>query len=136
MQTSAATLNEAIAAQPGWLQAWVMVLVLTHLVALRFVVRRGDGGKLSPRWRPIAILVSFFAAAALMSWLFGRTGYSRLLGVAHLVFWTPVWLWVLRTRTDTDRPLLGRYFSLYLLIAGASLAIDLVDLLRYLLGAQ
>ncbi len=135
METTATTLNEAIAAQPLWLQGWVMVLVLTHLVALRFVVRRGEGGKLVLRWQPIAILLSFFAAAALMSWLFSRVGYSRLLGVAHLVFWTPVWVWVFATRSDADRPLLRRYFGLYLLIAGASLVIDLVDLVRYLAGS-
>ena len=136
METAATTLNEAIAAQPVWLQGWVMVLVLTHLVALRFVVRRGESGKLIPRPQPIAILLSFFAAAALMSWLFAQDGYTRLLGLAHLVFWTPVWIWVLLTRSKSEGWALRGYLGLYLVIAGLSLVIDLIDLIRYLASAS
>jgi len=129
-----ATLNDAIATEPLWLQAWVMVLVVTNLVALLFVVGRRQG-----RWlvrpEPVAIVASFLAAGVFMSWLYEQVGYVRLLGLPHLVLWGPVWVWILSRRralgTDT---LYGKYIHLYLVIAGISLLIDAIDVIRYLVG--
>ena len=132
---SAATLNDAIGTQPMWLQAWVMVLVLTHVLALVFVVAKtADGWRV--RGEPIAIVLSFVAAAIFMSWLFEQYGYVRLLGLGHLVFWTPAYAWVLMRRkqigTDT---LFGKYVLVYLAVAGSSLVIDVIDVVRYFAGA-
>ncbi len=129
-----ATLNEAIATEPLWLQAWVMVLVVANLAALLFVVGRKEG-----RWlvrpEPIAIVVSFVAAALFMGWLYQQVGYVRLLGLAHLLCWGPVWAWILsRRRAIGAGTLFGKYVLLYLVIAGASLLIDGIDVIRYLLG--
>jgi len=129
-----ATLNDAIATEPFWLQAWVMLLVVTNLAALLFVVGRREG-----RWFarpvPIAIVVSFVAAALFMGWLYEQVGYVRLLGLAHLVCWGPAWLWILsRRRAIGTSTLFGKYVHFYLVIAGASLLIDGVDVARYLLG--
>lgn len=75
------------------------------------------------------------AAAVFMEWLYGQVGYVRLLGVAHLVCWTPVFLWILARRRSIDRgSLFGKWIVLYLVVAGISLVIDLVDLVRYLAG--
>jgi hypothetical protein len=129
-----ATLNDAIASEPVWLQAWVLVLVVANLAALLFVIGRKEG-----RWlvrpEPIAIVVSFVAAAMFMGWLYAQVGYVRLLGLAHLVCWGPVWVWILSRRrsigTDT---LFGKYVHFYLVIAGTSLLIDGIDVVRHLLG--
>ena len=128
------TLNEAIAAQSGWLQGWVMVLVVTHVLALAFIARRTpEGWRI--RFESLAIFVSFVAAGVFMTWLYTQVGYVRLLGVAHLVFWTPVYVWVLlHRRTLQSEGLFGKYVLLYLVVAGISLVIDLIDLIRYLLG--
>lgn len=132
---SPATLNEAIAAQASWLQAWVTVLVIVHVFALVFVVTRVEG-----RWRvrpePIAIFVSFIAAGVSMGWLYEQVGYVRLLGLPHLVFWTPVYVWViLRRKAIGTGSLFGKYLLAYLAVAGISLVTDLVDVIRYLVGA-
>jgi len=134
MEPLPSTLNEAIATEPGWLQAWVIGLVVTHLAAVLFVVGRRDG-RFAVRPEPIGILVSFVAAAALMGWMYDQVGYVRLLGAAHLVFWGPVWFWVLQRRNviGTDS-LFGKYVLVYLVVAGASLVIDAVDVVRHLLG--
>lgn len=129
-----ATLNEAIATGPAWLQAWILVLVVTNLVALLFVVRRRDGA-FRVRAEPIAILVSFFAAAVFMGWLYGQVGYVRLLGLAHIVFWGPAWVWVLsRRKAIGTADVFGKYVHLYLGVAGVSLVVDVIDVIRYLLG--
>jgi len=134
METVPATLNDAIAAQPLWLQGWVMVMVVVHALALVFIVHRTPAG-----WRvrpePIAILVAFVAAGALMTWLFGQVGYVRLLGLAHLVFWGPVYVWILRRRRQIGAgSLFGKYVLLYLVIAGLSLVVDTLDVVRYVIG--
>jgi hypothetical protein len=128
------TLNDAIATEPAWLQGWIAVLVTVNLLAVLFAVTREEG-----RWRvraePIAIVVAFLAAGVFMSWLYEQVGYVRLLGLAHLVFWGPVWAWLLmRRRRIGTGSWFGRYVHLYLLVAGISLAIDAVDVVRYLLG--
>ena len=128
------TLNAAMATEPAWLRAWIMLLVLSNLAAVFFIVRRGQNG-LGLRIEPIAILVSFLAAGAFMGWLYEQVGYVRLLGMAHLVFWGPVWGWVLsRRREIATQTLFGRYIHVYLAIAGLSLLIDAIDVIRYLVG--
>ena len=134
MDPTPATLAQAIATEPLWLRGWIAVLVGTNLLAVLFVVTRQQG-----RWRvrpePIAILVAFFAAGWLMEWMYARVGYVRLLGLAHLVFWGPVWAWLLARRGQIGMgSWFGRYVHFYLLVAGISLAIDAVDVVRHLLG--
>ena len=128
------TLNDAIATEPFWLQGWVFLLVAVNLAALLFVVGRESG-----RWRirlePIAILASFLASGAFMGWLYEQVGYVRLLGLAHLLFWAPVWGWILtRRQAIGTASWFAKYVHAYLIVAGISLAIDAVDVVRHLLG--
>ena len=127
-------LNEAIATEPIWLQAWVMVLVVTNLAALVFAAGR-EAGRWRVRPEPLAIAASFVAAAIFMGWLYERVGYVRLLGLAHVVFWGPAWIWIFaRRRAIGARTIFGRYLRVYLVIAGTSLAIDALDVVRFLAG--
>jgi len=128
------SLVDAMMAEPLWLQLWVMLLVVVHLAALPFAVTRGAGGGWRPRYQALAILASFLLAGAFMNWLYAQVGYVRLLGLAHLVFWLPVYVWVWRTRERQSGTLYGRYVVVYLVVAGISLLIDSVDVIRYLLG--
>ena len=131
---AAMTLNDAIAAGPVWLRAWVGLLVLSHLAALPFAFGRAEG-RIKLRPECVAIFVSFFAAAIAMNALYEMYGYVRLLGLAHLIFWTPAFLWVLSKRSAIGHgSWYGRYILAYLAIAGTSLAIDVIDLIRYVLG--
>jgi len=134
MQTMPPTLGDAITAEPSWLQAWIVILVLANLLAVLFVVTR-TGGRWRVRPEPLAILAAFFAAGMLMDWMYARVGYVRLLGLAHLVCWGPVWVWLVMRRADIGTGTwFGRYVHLYLGIAGISLVIDAIDVIRHLLG--
>ena len=85
----------------------------------------------------LAILVSFFAAGAAMGWLYQQLGYVRLLGLPHLVFWLPVYAWlVVKFRRNEFTPPFKHYLLLYFLVAGISLVLDFVDVFRYLLGER
>jgi len=129
-----ASLSAAISIEPAWLRLWILTLIVVNLAALFFVVGRKDG-RWGVRFESIAIVASFVAAGAFMSWLFDQVGYMRLLGLAHLVFWGPAWIWVLtRYRSGSSGGIFRRYLQSYLVIAGISLVIDTVDVVRYLLG--
>lgn len=128
------TLGDAIATEPAWLQAWVMVLVVTNLAGVFFAVGKDiDGWKV--RAEPIAIVFAFFVAAAIMNWIYGEYGYVRLLGLAHLVAWLPVYGWIVTRRSEIGfENLFGKYIHTYLVVAGVSLVIDFIDVVRYMIG--
>ena len=127
-------LLDSMLSQPSGILAWLGVLLTSHLASIAFVVGREQG---SWRFRPEAfgILASFLIAGQFMERLYGEYGYVRLLGLAHLVFWTPVYAWVLmRRRAIGTQSLFGKYLVAYLAVAGVSLVIDVVDVARYVLG--
>jgi hypothetical protein len=129
-----ATLGEAIATEPSWLQLWVLVLVVTNLAGILFVFGK-DAGGWKVRAEPIGILISFFVAAAIMNWMYGEFGYVRLLGSAHLIAWLPVYAWIVtRRRRIGLQSVFGKYIHTYLVVAGVSLIVDLIDVIRYLSG--
>jgi hypothetical protein len=129
-----ATLNEAILTEPVWLQAWVLILVVSQLGALAFVLGRSAGHWVL-RKECLAIIPGFVVAAIIMDGMYGQFGYVRLLGLAHLIGWTGPWLWVLSRRSLIDTATLyGKYLMFYLVVAGISLMIDAIDVMRYMAG--
>lgn len=133
-ETMPADLGAAIATEPMWLQVWVLMLGVANLAAMFFVITR-QSGKVAVRVEAFAIIFSFLAAGVFMSWLYGKVGYVRLLGLPHLVFWLPVFVWLLRKflRGEFSAPF-KQYLVVYFAIAGLSLVIDAADVARYLLG--
>lgn len=127
------TLGEAILTEPAWLQAWVLVLVLTNLASLLFIVTKAESWKVRPE--PIGIIIAFLIAAAIMDWMYIQFGYVRLLGAAHLVAWLPVYIWIVIRRRDIGiETAFGKYIHVYLVVAGISLIIDFIDVIRYYTG--
>ena len=128
------TLAEAMATEPLWLRSWIQVLIAVNLSSVLFVVGR-ENGRWKIRREPFAIVIGFVTAAILMGRLYDSIGYVRLLGLAHLLCWGPVWLWILSRRRSYPWPsLFGGYIHIYLLIAGVSLVIDVIDVVRFLFG--
>ena len=129
-----ATLGDAMGTEPAWLQGWILVLGAVHIAAVAFVVGR-QSGRWVVRPEPIAVLAGAVVATILMTWLYGQVGYVRLLGLAHLVGWTPVYLWILARRRAIDGgPLFVKWIHAYLIIASVSLVIDVIDVVRHLAG--
>ena len=129
------TLGEAISAtQPSWLLAYLTVLVAANLGAVFFMAKRTANGW-RPRYEAIAIVVSFLLAGEFMEYLYQQYGYVRLLGLAHIVFWTPVYAWIFTHRKDYETtPYFAKFVVFYLVMAGISLTIDMIDVARYALG--
>lgn len=116
-----------IAREPLWLQAWVYWLMIANTAAILFVIQRPEA-----RW----ILAAWLANVMIIMPAFYETfGYTRILGVAHIIVWAPllVYLWDRRERFDTAT-WAGRYLWVLFATNLASVVIDYVDLARYLSG--
>jgi hypothetical protein len=115
----------AILSEPWWVIAWVGWLGAVNMASL-FFLRESEA-----RW----VLAAFVASFTLMNVLYYTSGYNRFLGLAHIIFWTPLLIFLYRRLTKLLGP--RRYESwIRILLAsnGVSLVIDYVDVLRYLLG--
>ena len=132
----AATLTDTILGQPPLLKGWILILMLTHYIGVVFVVvKTSEGWRV--RYEAIAIVASFVASAAFMEWLYSQYGYAGILGLAHLVFWLPAYIWVLlRQRAIGFSTVFGKYTIFYLVVAGVSLVLDAVDVVGYLSEAS
>lgn len=91
------SLPDAIASDPLWLTIWLVILGGTHVLSLGFVAYRTEDAWRF-RWEPLAIVGSFLVAGMIMDYLYQQVGYVRLLGLAHLIGWAPIYGWLLYRR--------------------------------------
>lgn len=126
------TFDEAIATQAPWIRIWITWMGIA--IAGTFVVLLFS----RKTWRDAAILLAVNVAMFfVMQWLYGQVGYVRLLGLPHVIFWTPLviyFIWRLR-RGEIGQPFRAVIWVFVATLA-TSLAIDYVDVARYLLGER
>ena len=134
MEDLPATLGEAMSTEPTWLVSWLILLGGTIFLSIVFTIYKDEQG-FRFRWEPLAIVACFFLAGAIMNFMYERVGYVRLLGLAHIIGWAPIYIYLIIKRKGIGfATLWGKYVHLYLLIAGISLVIDTIDVGRYLAG--
>jgi hypothetical protein len=129
------TLQDHIAAGSQWVQIWVLWMTVINFAAVLFLLRWKDG---RIRWgylEAAVVLAVLVPMAFFMDWLFGQVGYVRLLGLPHILFWTPlaVWLWTQLSRHPL-KSVFGVYLRVLLITIAVSLAFDYVDVARHLMG--
>jgi len=114
------TLLSELMSQPLPLQVWLMWLGAMNLILPLAFIRNLEAR---------IILVAFVSNAILMNLLYAWMGYGPHLGLAHVIFWTPLIPW-LTTRLESIAAR-GRAFLVYafalIITDGISLGIDLVD---------
>ena len=111
--------------EPWWLLAWIGWLGVVNAASVAFL------SEVEARWT----LAALIAGLALMSVLYEITGYNRLLGLAHVVCWTPLVVYLYsRLSNLVGPPLFEGWIRLLLATNGLSLVIDYVDVARYLMG--
>lgn len=119
-----------VAKQPQWVQHWmdVMVVVLAVFGAVFSFVR------VEARW----VLAGFVLGAAALIGLYSQIGYSRLLGLGHIIFWTPVLIYLIRRRAHwrVAETLSGKWLVLAVMVLSVSLAFDYTDVVRWILGER
>jgi hypothetical protein len=111
--------------EPLWLQAWVGWLMVANLASLAFWKQR----------EARVVFWIFLANVIFMSVLCEINGYNRLLGLSHVVFWTPLLVYLIRRLPRMDRASsFGQWIVILILTDTASLLIDYADVTRYILG--
>ena len=122
-------LFKGIVAQPAWLQIWVAWLIVVNSAAIFFV-----------RHRPArVVLAAWLVNAVLMTMLAELNGYNRLLGISHVLIWTPlaIYLYRLMRAGELAGPALFDRWARSLFVTNlVSLVVDYVDVVRYLVGER
>jgi hypothetical protein len=124
--------EDAIAQQPQWVQIWVKVMTVVVIGAFLILLFSK-----ATRRDSLAILIAMVPIMLMMQWLYDTLGYTRLLGLPHVIFWTPlaVYLWWRLSDARINAPFRQVIWVLLATIT-VSLAFDYVDVARYLLGER
>ena len=118
-------LNRGILKMPvPWL-IWLMFLVTANMVAPLFFLQHAEAQ---------VVLATLMASMLLMTWLTARFGFTRILGLGHIL-WIPL-LAFLFTRLGefpASEPL-GIWIRTLIVLNAASLVIDTADVIRFIAG--
>ena len=120
------TMNEHMFAQPLWLVIWLMIMGGLHVAAIPLAIKD---------WRPRIMIIVMGLNLIFMSALFQKFGYTRILGLSHVIFWTPLLAYLWKSRNShPERLWTGRFVKIAMVIIFVSLLFDYSDVIRYVLG--
>ena len=117
---------EHILNEPFWLKLWIFWMAFVNSASV-FFVRRAEA-----RW----VLAAWLASLVTMGWLFDAHGYTRILGLAHLLWWSPLVVYLFRRRASFGEGVFGGWARWLAITNAVSLAIDAVDVARFALGER
>lgn len=126
------SLSEAIATQALWIQIWVGWLAVLNIATLAAFL-------ISPATRRMGLVVGavFVGNYLCMNWLYGQFGYVRLLGLSHVLFWTPLALYLAYAlRGEAIMGWRRRLTQVFVISLIVSLMFDYVDVARWVMGEQ
>ena len=127
MLESAQAFMAEISSQPAWLRIWMNWLGAVNFAALLFLSRK------EARW----VLAAMLANLVVMTGLYSVVGYERILGIVHVLFWTPLLVWLWRSGAVREAEgWFGTWLRALFATNAVSLVIDYVDVARYLLGER
>lgn len=110
--------------QPVWIPIWVLYLMVINIVSVGF-------------WQEhIAklVFITFMSSAMLMMGLYVRCGFTKILGLGHML-WVPLLVYIL-ARIPAVEGAFQSYLVVLALSITISLAFDFVDVWRYLTNGK
>ena len=118
-----------IKAGKAWIDIWLNILSFVLILSIPFAFVRKEA-----RW----VLLSLFLVFPAMMYLYSQIGYVRLLGIVHVIFWTPllIYLWIRRSEWRVGETISGKWIVAVVTVLAISLAFDYVDVGRWLLGER
>ena len=124
------TLGDAMANQAAWLNVWLPILMFGSLI-LPLALLIWKSSRIAGLAAIAAGLLSFVA----ISWMYEQLGYVKLLGLPHVLFYTPVVIYFISRLRGGKLPKIARWLMMAsLVIILISLAFDYTDVARYILG--
>ena len=120
--------SEAMKNGPPWVFIWINIMTLVVFVgaAVFSFVRK------EARF----VLLSLLLIMPAMLWMFSYFGYEKILGLPHVIFWTPllIYLWRRRSEWRVLDTWSGKWLALVSAVIAISLLFDYTDVALYLLG--
>ncbi len=117
--------NKGVFKMPVLWQVWLAALVAANLVVPMFFLQRLEAR---------VVLGTMLASMALMTYLTGRFGFTRMLGLGHIL-WIPMLAFLLMRLGDIHADdAFGLWIRAVIVLNGISLAIDAIDVVRYIAG--
>ena len=117
---------------PQWVQIWMDIIGISLFVSIVALLIGATTRKLG-----LYVLATIVATVAVMVFMHAQMGMVRLLGIVHVVLWTPM-VYILWRRLRSDPP--GKIYSaaivLLIVIASAALVFDYYDVARWVLGER
>ena len=84
-----------VAAQPQWIQIWLNILVGVLALSIPFAFVRREA---------VWTLLGLIAGGSAVMFLYSQFGYERILGLGHVIFWTPLLIYLIDgASTGTSR---------------------------------
>lgn len=105
--------------QPVWIPLWVLFLMFVNMASVAF-------------WgEPLAkvIFITFMVSAGLMMGLYARFGFSKILGLGH-VLWVPLLVYVVSQIPEADAGF-RNYLVVFSIFTAVSLAFDITDVWKH-----
>ncbi len=116
----------------GWLTVWLywmsFAIIVTPLVLVFSKATRFDAA---------IVLLTNIAMLVGMGWVYEQMGYVRLMGIVHVILWTPLFGYLFFRAKNGEMPLLCRLVIwMFVATLAVSLVFDYTDVIRYLLGER
>ena len=117
--------NKGMMKMPIHWRLWLALLVIVNLVIPLFFLNRLEAQ---------VVAGTLIASVILMTGLTALSGFTRLLGLGHIL-WIPLlyFLWMRLEQNPVD-DLFGLWLRVLMIINAASLIIDVIDVGRYIAG--
>ncbi|MDP8995677.1 MAG: hypothetical protein M3O03_01550 [Pseudomonadota bacterium] len=126
------TFQDAVAHQPLWVRLWLDWLLFV-VIALPFALLVWKQSRIVV----LAAIIADIPAGLGTAWIYQHMGYVKLLGLAHIFFWTPLAVYLYMQLKRTDLAQWPRWIIMVVLATLViSLAFDYTDALRYILGER
>ncbi len=119
-------LVDRIAQGPQWVYWWTRVIDVTNwlLIPFAFIDKRA-------RWA----LLAWVCNIVIIITLFNVYGYSRILGLSHIIVWLPLLIYLAKNRRPLNREnVAGIYLHWFVLIITISMLFDALDVVRFAYG--
>jgi hypothetical protein len=116
----------------GWQTVWLywmsFAIIVTPLVLVFSKATRLDA---------VIVLLTNIAMLVGMGWVYEQIGYVRLMGIVHVILWTPLFIYLFLRAKNGEMPLLCRLVIwMFVATLAVSLVFDYTDVARYLLGER
>lgn len=117
-------------AGPAWVYYWVLFMGFMFMLSIPFSLKNKQA-------RVILLATLVFAPMVMMA-VYAKFGYERILGLGHILAWTPALYYLYKTRSDWrgNTGIVSKWLTVTLVVMCISLVFDVSDVVRYALGAR